>query len=218
MGTDCADDSAKRDGGDNDEKTPVALPYYKQLLFLRDTMTTREQAGNFLSGHRAIENVRQLLRQETAERILRGISQNQFEDIDFDQTSDHPHFYPAPPVSIKCSPLLPESSSSLGSCESAAGSLETAAESLRSAASSLQSLEPSLASMSAMQPPKKMKDDDDSLLIEHLRKLTNSLDEQDGHHHFALSLVRSMREVKKEHHLDMRMKIMEVIKQFKDLL
>lgn len=81
----------------------------------------------------------------------------------------------------------------------------------------MQSRGSSLASVSAMQPPKKRKkkDDDDSLLIQHLGKLTNSLEEQDGHHHFALSLVRPTREVNEKHHLDMRMKIMEVIEQFK---
>lgn len=79
------------------------------------------------------------------------------------------------------------------------------------------SLESQGSSIASMQPPKKRKkkDDDDSLLIEHLGKLTNSLEEQDDHHHFALSLVRSMRELEEEHHLDMRMKIIEVIKQFK---
>lgn len=40
MGTDCADDSAE--GGEGDEETPVAWPFYSQLLFLRDTMTTRQ--------------------------------------------------------------------------------------------------------------------------------------------------------------------------------
>lgn len=42
MVTDCADDSAERDGDDDDEETPVPWPFYKQLLFLCDTMTTRE--------------------------------------------------------------------------------------------------------------------------------------------------------------------------------
>lgn len=42
MGTDCADDSAEGEDDDDDEETPVPWPFYGQLLFLRDTMTTRQ--------------------------------------------------------------------------------------------------------------------------------------------------------------------------------
>ncbi|XP_077561444.1 uncharacterized protein LOC144177737 [Haemaphysalis longicornis] len=199
-------------------RTPAPWRYYKQLLFLRDTMKTRETSGNFEPQKKQKkQDARQVGSQETPESLFREMCHSQFDSIEFDETDDHADLYPAPAVSVECTPsLLEPALSSLESTQSSElvpSALGTASP-LGLAATSLESQGSSLASM---QPPKKRKkkDDDDSLLIEHLGKLTNSLEEQDDHHHFALSLVRSMREVKEEHHLDMRMKIMEVIKQFK---
>ncbi|XP_077553890.1 uncharacterized protein LOC144168797 [Haemaphysalis longicornis] len=229
MGTEDADDSDTQDDDDDEWNPPAdsavqpaSWPFYEQLLFLRDTMTTRKTSGYFEPQKKQKkQDVRQVGRQETAESLFREMSRSQFDSIEFDETDDHADLYPAPVVSVECAPLLPEPASpSLESTQSSSESAPSAlgtASSLGLAATSLQSQGSSLASMSAMQPPKKRKrkDDNDSLLIEHLGKLTNSVEEQDDHHHFALSLVRAMREVKEEHHLDMRIKIMEVIKQFK---
>lgn len=160
-----------------------------------------------------------MARQETPETLFRDMCPSQFDTIELDQTDDPADLYPAPAVSVECSPsLLEPGMSSLEatqSSESAPSPLGTASP-LGLAATSLESQGSSLASMSVMQPPKKRqkKDDNDSLLVEHLGKLTNSLEDQDDHHYFALSLVKSMRKVKEEDHLRMRMKILEVIQQF----
>ncbi|XP_075742925.1 uncharacterized protein LOC142796365 [Rhipicephalus microplus] len=225
MGAEDADSDTEDEGDEGNQPAdslvqPASWPFYEQLVFLRDTMTFRETSGNFESQRRQRkEDVRQVARQETPETLFRDMCPSQFDTIELDQTDDPADLYPAPAVSVECSPsLLEQGMSSLEatqSSESAPSPLGTASP-LGLAATSLESQGSSLASMSVMQPPKKRqkKDDNDSLLVEHLGKLTNSLEDQDDHHYFALSLVKSMRKVKKEDHLRMRMKILEVIQQF----
>ncbi|XP_037275814.2 uncharacterized protein LOC119168516 [Rhipicephalus microplus] len=222
MGTEDADTEDEGDEGNPPADSPVqpdSWPFYEQLLFLRDTMTFRETSGNFESQRKQRKDVQQVARQETPETLFRDMCPSQFDTIELNQTDDPVDLYPAPAVSVECSPsLLEPGMSSLEatqSSESAPSPLGTASA-LGLAATSLESQGSSLASMSVMQPPKKRrkKDDNDSLLVEHLGKLTNSLEDQDDHHYFALSLVKSMRKVKEEDHLRMRMKILEVIQQF----
>ncbi|KAL3182585.1 hypothetical protein MRX96_034510 [Rhipicephalus microplus] len=170
-------------------KTPTPTP---KLVFLRDTMTFRETSGNFESPRRQRkEDVRQVARQETPETHFRDMCPSQFDTIELDQTDDPADLYPAPAVSVECSPsLLEPGMSSLEatqSSESAPSPLGTASP-LGLAATSLESQGSSLASMSVMQPPKKRqkKDDNDSLLVEHLGKLTNSLEDQDDQSLFCI--------------------------------
>ncbi|KAL3194425.1 hypothetical protein MRX96_016217 [Rhipicephalus microplus] len=159
-------------------------------------LNTQGTSGNFESQRRQRkEDVRQVARQETPETLFRDMCPSQFDTIELDQTDDPADLCPAPAVSVECSPSL----------------LEPGMSYLEAMQSRVQPCQ-----MSVMQPPKKRqkKDDNDSLLVEHLGKLTNSLEDQDDHHYFALSLVKSMRKVKEEDYLRMRMKILEVIQQF----
>ncbi|KAH8034909.1 hypothetical protein HPB51_003196 [Rhipicephalus microplus] len=164
MGTEDADSDTEDEGDEGNPPAdspvqPASWPFYEQLVFLRDTMTFRETSGNFESQRRQRkEVVRQVARQETPETLFRDMCPSQFDTIELDQTDYPADLYPAPVVSVECSPSLLEPGMSFleatQSSESAPSPLGTASP-LGLAATSVESQGSSLASMSVMQPPKK---------------------------------------------------------------
>ncbi|XP_077536928.1 uncharacterized protein LOC144149252 [Haemaphysalis longicornis] len=204
---------AERSGASAEDMPVITWPHYEQLEFLKDTMESRPTSGNMTKAASeamppppagslppAVPPPHAAARAETPMEILENIVN--YEDLET--------------VSL----LSDEDGGALSGDAFSSGSVPCSSVPSPSSSSvpspSCSSVQSSCGGSALRRPSKKRKDTDDPLYT-HINDISEKLaawKPLDSDEYFAMSLVSSMRKVHDDVKLEMRMKVMQAVKDY----